>query len=98
MLSVLGGLRSILHEVVLLVSVMHRVEEVWMVTFDSQISAKKRLGHVDVFDLDLDIVILAVRLLSAFEFAAWSKERGGPTGDYLRLGEHLVLGCMDRSV
>lgn len=49
-----------------------------MVTFDSQVSAKKRLGHVDIFDLDLDIVILAVRLLSAFEFAAGSEERGGP--------------------
>ena len=64
-----------------------------MLTFDSQVSAKERLGHVDVFDLDLDIVILAVRLLSAFEFAAGSEERGGPVGDYLRLSEHLISGC-----
>lgn len=41
-------------------------------TLYAQVSAKEGLGHVDVFDLDLDVVDLAVGLLGAFELAAGS--------------------------
>ena len=47
-------------------------------TFDTQVAAKEGLGHVDVFDLHFDIVVLTVRLLSAFEFAAGPEEGRGP--------------------
>lgn len=43
-------------------------------TLDGQISADKALGHVDLLDLDLDIVDLAIGLLGAFKDAATAQE------------------------
>lgn len=54
-------------------------------TFNAQIAAEERLGHIDILDLHFDVVVLTVRLLRAFELAAWSEEGGGPTRDHLRL-------------
>jgi hypothetical protein len=45
-------------------------------TLNTQVSRERRLGHVDVFDLDLNLVHLTVRLLGSLEFTARSEERG----------------------
>lgn len=43
-------------------------------TLYSQVSAEERFGQVDVFDLDLHVVDLAIGLLSPVELAAWVEE------------------------
>lgn len=43
-------------------------------TLYSQITAQEAFSHVYIFDLDLYVVDLAIRLLGAFEFAARPKE------------------------
>lgn len=53
-------------------------------TLDAQVAAKEGLCHIDIFDLNLDVVILTIRLLSTLEFTARPKEGGGPIGYYLR--------------
>ncbi len=42
--------------------------------FDFEVAAKGGLGHVDVFELDFDLVHLFVGLLLADEFAEGSEE------------------------
>ena len=39
-------------------------------TFDLEIAAHERLAHVDMLDLDSDIIHLSVRLLMADKLAA----------------------------
>jgi hypothetical protein len=45
-------------------------------TLNAQVSRERRLRHVDIFNLDLNLVHLTVRLLGSLEFAARSEERG----------------------
>jgi hypothetical protein len=45
-------------------------------TLNAQVAGERRLGHVDVFDLHLNLVHLTVRLLGSLEFTARSEERG----------------------
>ena len=47
-----------------------------LLTLNSQVSRERRLCHVDVFDLDLNLIHLTVRLLGSLEFTAGSKEGG----------------------
>lgn len=51
-------------------AVAHAGQWDWKRTLDSQVPAKKALGHVHVLDLHLNVVHLTVRLLGSFEFAA----------------------------
>jgi hypothetical protein len=44
-------------------------------TFDAQVSTHEGLAHVDMFYLDLDIVLLAIGGLGAHEATAGPKER-----------------------
>lgn len=43
---------------------------------NAQITGERGLCHVDIFDLDLHLVYLAIRLLGPLEFTARSEERG----------------------
>ncbi len=45
-----------------------------MLAFDFQEAAQARFGHIDVFELDLDLIHLLVGLLLAAELAEWAKE------------------------
>jgi len=60
--------------------------------FDAQVAAKEGLGHVDVLDVDFDLVVLPVGLLRPNEFAAGAQERGGVAG------EELAAGCVSGAV
>ena len=53
-------------------------------TFDAQIAAQLRLSHVDMLDVHLNIVVLPIGLLRAFELAAGAQEGGGRVRDHLR--------------
>lgn len=44
-------------------------------TFDAEIAAKKRLGHVDVLQFDVNFVCRAVTGLLSDEFASRAQER-----------------------
>ncbi len=46
-------------------------------TFDTQITAEKRLGHIYVFDIHLNLIHLLVGLLGPHELAPSAKKRGG---------------------
>ena len=45
-------------------------------TLDSKIATEIGLGHINMFNLNIDIIDLAVWLLSSSEFAAWTEKRG----------------------
>ena len=53
--------------------------KIWL-TLNTEVAAQIRLREVDVFDLDLDVVDLSVRLLRPFEFAAGAQEGGCGVG------------------
>ena len=57
-------------------------------TLNAQISTHERLAHVDMFDLDVYFVLLAVRGLATLESTAGPKERGRCDGEKLRRGQH----------
>jgi hypothetical protein len=44
-------------------------------TFDAQISAQEGVAHIDVFDLDLDLVLLTIGGLVSFEATAGAEQR-----------------------
>lgn len=43
-------------------------------TFDAQVSTHERLAHIDMFDLHLYFVLLAIRGLAALEAASGAEE------------------------
>ena len=53
-------------------------------TFDAQVATQERFAHVDVFDFDLDLVLLAIRCLVAPETTAGAQQRRGRIGKKLR--------------
>lgn len=57
-----------------------------MLAFDFQEAAETRFGHIDVFELDLDLVHLLVGLLLAAEFAEGAEEGRGEKWDHLEGG------------
>jgi hypothetical protein len=52
-------------------------------TFDAQISAHERLAHIDVFDLYLDLVLLAIGRLASLEATTGAEERRRAIGNKL---------------
>ena len=60
--------------------------------FDAQVAAEEGLGHVDVLDVDFDLVVLPVGLLRSDEFAAGAEERGGVAGE--ELGQVALAGLL----
>ena len=54
----------------------------WMIwlTLNTEVTAEIRLSEVDIFDLDLHVVDLSVRLLCSFEFAPGAQEGGCGVG------------------
>jgi len=58
----------------LIVCLAELESHVVVLTLNTQISTKRRFCHVNILDLHLDIIYLAVGLLRSLEFAAGSEE------------------------
>lgn len=56
-------------------------------TLDSKVATEIRLGHINMFNLDIDIVDLTVWLLSSSELAAWTEKRGVVREELMRWSE-----------
>ena len=57
-------------------------------TLNAQIAAEKRLSHINMFDLYLNLVDLSFRLLGAVKFATGAQEGRGGAGYQLQSYQH----------
>lgn len=62
-------------------------------TLDSKVTAEIGLSHIDMFDLDVNIVDLAIALLCSDEFATGAKEGGCVIWQKLRMVSGWLVAC-----